>query len=78
MVRNLAGGFYLEVYNLCMPIDDSAMLCWLKQQVRVLEAWREELACRPEIEISMVTRLERHYAWLSDEIYRLDTGQRAA
>jgi hypothetical protein len=25
------------------------MLCWLKQQVRVLEAWREELACRSEI-----------------------------
>ena len=63
---------------MCMPIDDSAMLCWLKQQVRVLEAWREELACRSEIEVAMVTRLERHYAWLTEEISRLDPPRRAA
>jgi len=46
--------------------------------VRVLEAWREELACRPEIEIAMVTRLERHYAWLTSEIMRLEMPGRAA
>ena len=63
---------------MCMPIDDSAMLCWLKQQVRVLEAWREELACRSEIDIATVTRLERHYAWLTEEISRLDRPPRAA
>jgi hypothetical protein len=54
------------------------MVRWLKQQVRVLEAWREELACRPEIEIAMVTRLERHYAWLTSEIMRLEKPLRAA
>ena len=63
---------------MCIPMDDAAMLCWLRQQVRVLEAWREELACRPEIEIAMVTRLERHYAWLSSEIMRLEAPRRAA
>ncbi|KCZ88288.1 hypothetical protein [Hyphomonas johnsonii] len=63
---------------MCLPLDDTAMLCWLKQQVRVIEVWREELACRPEIEIAMVTRLERHYAWLTSEIMRLDTPRRAA
>jgi hypothetical protein len=63
---------------MCLPLDDTAMLCWLKQQVRVIEVWREELSCRPEIEIAMVTRLERHYAWLTSEIMRLDTPRRAA
>ena len=63
---------------MCIPMDDTAMLCWLRQQVRVLEAWREELACRPEIEIAMVTRLERHYAWLTSEIMRLEAPRRAA
>ncbi|MBU1288927.1 MAG: hypothetical protein KJ871_14515 [Alphaproteobacteria bacterium] len=63
---------------MCLPLDDVAMVCWLKQQVRVLEVWREELACRPEIEIAMVTRLERHYAWLTSEIMRLEAPRRAA
>ena len=63
---------------MCLPLDDVAMVCWLRQQVRVLEVWREELACRPEIEIAMVTRLERHYAWLTSEIMRLEAPRRAA
>jgi hypothetical protein len=63
---------------MCLPLDDVAMVCWLRQQVRVLEAWREELACRPEIEIAMVMRLERHYAWLTSEIMRLEAPRRAA
>ena len=65
---------------MCLPLDDTAMICWLKQQVRVLEAWREELAGRPEIDIAAVTRLERHYQWLTSEINRLDdsSSQQAA
>ncbi len=54
------------------PIHDSEMIDWLRKQVRVLEAWREELACRPNIEISTVTRVERHYAWLTSEVCKLE------
>ncbi|MEL7108845.1 MAG: hypothetical protein AAGJ68_12205 [Pseudomonadota bacterium] len=57
---------------MCIPFDDTAMICWLKTQVRVLEAWREELATRPELDISAVRRLEKHYAWLTYEVARLD------
>lgn len=57
---------------MCIPFDDTAMICWLKTQVRVIEAWREELATRPELDISAVTRLEKHYAWLTSEVARLD------
>lgn len=57
---------------MCIPFDDTAMICWLKTQVRVLEAWREELATRPESDMSAVARLERHYVWLTAEITRLD------
>lgn len=57
---------------MCLPLDDAAMICWLKTQVRVVEAWREELACRPEIDISAVERLETHYSWLTFEVTRLE------
>ena len=57
---------------MCIPLDDSAMVCWLKTQVRVIEAWREELACRAELDISAVLRLEEHYAWLTAEVARLE------
>ncbi|WP_155838233.1 hypothetical protein [Hyphomonas beringensis] len=63
---------------MCLPMDDTAMLCWLKNQVTVLEAWREELTCRPETSISMITRLEKHRSWLREEISRLDPGLKAA
>lgn len=63
---------------MCLPLDDTAMVCWLKQQVRVLEAWREELAGRAEMDISAVIRLERHYQWLTSEVARLDPPRQAA
>ena len=49
------------------------MIFWLKTQVRVVEAWREELASRAELDIRAVTRLEEHYAWLTSEVARLET-----
>ncbi|MEM1146468.1 MAG: hypothetical protein AAGA72_06795 [Pseudomonadota bacterium] len=58
---------------MCLPIDDPAMVCWLKSQVRVLEAWREEVATRPDLDISHIMRLERHYQWLTSEIADLET-----
>ncbi|MEM8796482.1 MAG: hypothetical protein AAGE61_13015 [Pseudomonadota bacterium] len=57
---------------MCLPLDDGSMICWLKTQVRVIEAWREELASRPDIDIEVVTRLERHYAWLTAEVSDLE------
>ena len=65
---------------MCLPLDDTAMICWLQSQVRVLEAWREELATRPEIDVSTIARLERHYQWLTSEIAHLDdvSSQQAA
>jgi len=51
---------------MCLPIDDTAMLCWLKSQMTVLEAWRNELTCRPDTTDTMINRVE------------LDTPRRAA
>ena len=61
-------------------MDDTAMVCWLRTQVRVLDAWREELATRPDLDIQAITRLEKHYAWLTDEVTRLEspTSRQAA
>ena len=58
---------------MCVPLDDTAMICWLKTQVRVIEAWREELAMRVELDIPALTRLETHYQWLSAEVARLES-----
>ena len=63
---------------MCLPIDDAAMLCWLKSQKSVLEAWRNELTERPETTETLINRVEQHYAWLSEEISRLDAPRRAA
>ena len=53
-------------------IHDQKMLEWMKMQVRILEAWREEVASRVEIDVPVLMRLERHYAWLSSEVSMLE------
>lgn len=53
-------------------IHDQKMLEWLKMQVRILEAWREEVAERVEIDVPVLMRLERHYDWLSSEVSMLE------
>ncbi|KJS26995.1 MAG: hypothetical protein VR75_04740 [Hyphomonadaceae bacterium BRH_c29] len=63
---------------MCMPIDDAAMLCWLISQLRVIEAWQDELASRPDADLLQVERLERHHAWLHEELARLRPLRRAA
>ncbi|MEM6625430.1 MAG: hypothetical protein AAF719_01890 [Pseudomonadota bacterium] len=60
------------------PIDDDAMLSWLRTQIYVLEAWREELACRPDIDVGAVRRLDEHYCWLTSEVARLETSPQHA
>lgn len=56
-----------------MPnIADIRMIGWLRQQVRVVEAWREELASRPDIDLLAIARVENHYHWLCKEMYRLE------
>lgn len=63
---------------MCLPISDIAMIDWLKSQVRVIEAWREEVGCRPEIDLAEVERVERHYQWLRSEVARLEDDCLAA
>lgn len=53
-------------------ITDFSMISWLRQQVRILEAWREELASRPDVELTDLVRVEKHYHWLCSEMYRLE------
>lgn len=57
---------------MCMPIDDFQMLCWLRGQLKVLSAWREELVCRNEQDLDAVARLDMHYDWLHSELSRLE------
>ena len=59
---------------MCMPMDETAMTCWLKTQVRVLEVWRETLAMQPDVDLEAGRRLETHYHWLTGEVMRLETG----
>lgn len=58
---------------MCLPIDEKALLGWLHNQVRVMEAWRETLASQPEVDLAQVQRLETHYHWLTGEIARLES-----
>lgn len=54
-------------------ITDTAMLSWLRTQVRILEAWREEVATRTDLDIPMIQRLEDHYQWLTAEVAYLES-----
>lgn len=51
------------------------MIDWLKTQIRVMEAWRADLASRPEIDIAHLTELETHYQWLTAEVARLEDSR---
>ena len=63
---------------MCMPVDEAAMLCWLQTQLRVLEAWQDELTSRPDADIRQVERLSRHRDWLTEELARLTPHRQAA
>ncbi len=63
---------------MCLPMDDAMMICWLKTQVRVLEAWRENLAMDVDLDLEQIARLERHYQWLTAEILTLESPPRQA
>lgn len=57
---------------MCFSMTDRTMTSWLATQVRVLEAWREDMAMRGDIDLGMVARLERHYQWLTAELAALE------
>ena len=57
---------------MCLATSNRSMTAWLAMQVRVLEAWREEVAMRADIDLGMALRLERHYQWLTAELAMLD------
>jgi hypothetical protein len=63
---------------MCVPVDDSAMLCWLQTQLRVSEAWQAELSSRPDADLQQVKRLSRHHDWLNEELSRLSSYRQAA
>ena len=63
---------------MCLPIDDTALQCWLQTQLRVIEAWQMELATRPEADARQVESLARHHAWLSNELAHLSPLRKAA
>ncbi len=58
---------------MCYRFQSSDMLEWLKTQVRIIEAWREDVATRPELDLDMITRLEQHYQWLTAEVVTLES-----
>jgi hypothetical protein len=60
---------------MCISYSDTTMLNWLETQVRVLEAWREDIAARPAIDMRMVMSLENHYQWLTSEVRRLSDNE---
>ena len=59
---------------MCYHFQSRDMLEWLKTQVRVIEAWREDVASRPDLDLDMITRLEHHYQWLTAEVLTLERG----
>ncbi|MEO0465550.1 MAG: hypothetical protein AAF216_03330 [Pseudomonadota bacterium] len=57
---------------MCLPINDRSMLSWLRTQIRVMEAWREEMVRRPEMDAAQAQKIDTHLAWLCAEYQRLE------
>lgn len=57
---------------MCLPVRDQSMMNWLKKQLRMLEAWGDEISTRPETETNTILQLERHCSWLRAELARLE------
>ena len=60
---------------MCMPLDDVQMTCWLQSQLQIMTVWMDELATRPDGDLTALERLERHRQWLSSELDRLGVVQ---
>ena len=58
---------------MCLPQDHPSMMCWLEKQVRVIDAWRDELVATVTDDDVTLERLTVHRAWLTQEIDRLAT-----
>jgi len=69
----VANHSHLQEKPMCYRFQTGDMLEWLKTQVRIIEAWREDIASRPDLDLEMITRLERHYQWLTAEVLSLET-----
>lgn len=55
---------------MCLSISDQSMSAWLRNQLRIIAAWKSELVTRgPDAET--LERLERHQHWLTEELLRL-------
>ncbi|MFN3312385.1 MAG: hypothetical protein ACK46Q_02805 [Hyphomonas sp.] len=57
---------------MCLPIDDPAMMHWLRQQLHVLSVWQVELLLRDAADVQAIERLEAHRVWLESELDRLE------
>lgn len=60
---------------MCMPFDDVQMTCWLHSQLQVMDVWMDELASRTDADLTALERLERHRAWLAQELDRLGASR---
>jgi len=60
---------------MCVRFRNGDMIEWLKTQVRIIEAWREDIATRQDLDLEMITRIEVHYQWLTTEVCVLEARQ---
>ena len=61
---------------MCLPIDRTALQCWLHSQLAILGALRDEAALELEGEHALATTLDGHHAWLMRELELIgDTGR---
>jgi hypothetical protein len=53
---------------MCLPVDRTALQCWLRSQLAVLGALRDEAALQLEGETRLSATLAGHHAWLMREL----------
>lgn len=60
---------------MCVPYDSVQLECWLHSQVKVIDAWINELMSSPDSDPQTAERLETHRRWLSRELDQFSRSQ---
>ncbi|MEZ5938524.1 MAG: hypothetical protein R3C52_09905 [Hyphomonadaceae bacterium] len=53
---------------MCIPIDKASLQCWLRHQLNVIQAWRDEALMQLQGETALAQALSGHHAWLMREL----------
>lgn len=57
---------------MCNSIAVESLSAWLASQERMLRAWCDEASLDPGVDEDLLSRLQQHCTWMSEQLNALD------